>query len=57
MQQDWFTQVEARLTTEWQRAYQGTFRVKVEQIEFDPPSYRDLDRKVVEQLKQVFQAG
>ncbi|GLA67536.1 hypothetical protein AtubIFM54640_010855 [Aspergillus tubingensis] len=57
MQQDWFTQVEARLTTEWQRAHQGTFRVKVEQIEFDPPSYRDLDRKVVEQLKQVFQAG
>ncbi|PTU22239.1 hypothetical protein P175DRAFT_0529274 [Aspergillus ochraceoroseus IBT 24754] len=35
----------------------GTFRVKVEQIKFDPPSYRDLDRKVVEQLKQVFQAG
>ncbi|GKZ39270.1 hypothetical protein AbraIFM66950_012193 [Aspergillus brasiliensis] len=57
MQQDWFTQGEARLTTEWQRAYQGTFRVKVEQIGFDPPSYRDLDRKVLEQLKQVFQTG
>lgn len=57
MQQDWFTQGEARLTAEWQRVYQGTFKVKIEQIEFDPPRHRNLDKRVLGQLEQVFRNG
>jgi hypothetical protein len=54
MQRAWFTEEEVRLATERRVKYQGTAKVSLDQIQFDPPLPRDLDNKNLERLRQIF---
>jgi hypothetical protein len=49
-----FTEREVRLATERRLKYQGTAKVSLDQINFDPPLPRDLDAKNLERLCEIF---
>ncbi|KMU92686.1 hypothetical protein CIHG_10512 [Coccidioides immitis H538.4] len=45
MHRAWFTEEEVRVATERRLKYQGTAKVRLDQIQFDPPLPRDLNSK------------
>ncbi|PYH76418.1 hypothetical protein BO82DRAFT_426169 [Aspergillus uvarum CBS 121591] len=49
-----FTEEEVRLARERRLKYLGTAKVKLNQIQFDPPLPRDLDPKNVSRLREIF---
>lgn len=53
MQRARFTE-EVRLVTEQRLKYQGTAKVSLDQIQFNPPLPQDLDSKNLERLRQIF---
>ncbi|OJD11085.1 hypothetical protein AJ78_08070 [Emergomyces pasteurianus Ep9510] len=55
MHRAWFTEEEVRVATERRLKYQGTAKVRLDQIQFDPPLPRDLNSNNLERLRQIFQ--
>ncbi|KAL4801661.1 hypothetical protein BDV18DRAFT_164709 [Aspergillus unguis] len=54
MQRALFTDEEVRLATERRLKYQGTAKVSLNQIQFEPSLPRDLDAKNLTRLREVF---
>ncbi|TPX25162.1 hypothetical protein DIZ76_010611 [Coccidioides immitis] len=52
MHRAWFTEEEVRVATERRLKYQGTAKVRLDQIQFDPPLPRDLNSSNLERLRQ-----
>ncbi|KAB8227895.1 uncharacterized protein BDW43DRAFT_323438 [Aspergillus alliaceus] len=49
-----FTEEEVRLASERCLKYQGSAKVSIDEIEFDPPLPRDLDSKNLDRICQIF---
>lgn len=54
MSRSFLTDQEVRLATERRLKYVGTAKVRISQIQFDPPLPRDLDLKNLERLRGIF---
>lgn len=54
VERNWLTEGEVQLAADRRLKYQGTAKVCLDQIQFDPPLPRDLDQKNLEQLRQLF---
>jgi hypothetical protein len=55
MQRALFTEEEVRLASERRLKYQGSAKVGINEIEFDPPLPRDMDSKNLDRICQIFQ--
>ena len=54
MQRALFTEEEVRLASERRLKYQGSAKVSINDIEFDPPLPRDLDSRNLDRICQIF---
>ncbi|KOC13279.1 hypothetical protein AFLA70_368g000561 [Aspergillus flavus AF70] len=54
MQRALFTEEEVRLASERHLKYQGSAKVSINDIEFDPPLPRDLDSRNLDRICQIF---